>query len=49
VEDLFAKTDALGVAELVRTRKLGARELLDGTLRRPPKDRSRACRMSSSS
>jgi amidase len=32
VDDLFAKNDALGVAELVRTRKLGAKELLDGTL-----------------
>ena len=32
MDDLFAKNDALGVAELVRTRKLGAKELLDGTL-----------------
>jgi amidase len=32
VDDLFAKRDALGVAELVRTRKLRARELLGGTL-----------------
>ncbi|MEI6201918.1 MAG: amidase, partial [Enhydrobacter sp.] len=32
MDDLFAKNDALGVAELVRMRKLGARELLDGTL-----------------
>jgi amidase len=32
VEDLFATHDALAVGELVRTRKLGARELLDGTL-----------------
>ena len=32
VDDLFATHDALAVAELVRTRKLGAKELLDGTL-----------------
>ena len=32
VDDLFATHDALAVAELVKTRKLGARELLDGTL-----------------
>jgi len=32
VDDLFATHDALGVAQLVKTRKLGARELLDGTL-----------------
>ena len=32
MDDLFAKNDALGVAEFVRTRKLGAKELLDGTL-----------------
>ena len=32
MDDLFAKNDALGVAELVRTRKLGAKQLLDGTL-----------------
>src|SRR6266853_2114033 len=32
VEDLFATLDALAVAELVKTRELGARELLDGTL-----------------
>jgi Asp-tRNA(Asn)/Glu-tRNA(Gln) amidotransferase A subunit family amidase len=32
VDDLFATSDALAVAELVKTRKLGARELLDGTL-----------------
>ena len=34
VDDLFATHDALAVAELVKTRKLGARELLDGTLSR---------------
>jgi amidase len=32
VDELFSKHDALAVAELVRTRKVGARELLDGTL-----------------
>ncbi len=32
MDDLFATNDALAVAELVRTRKLGARELLEGTL-----------------
>src|SRR5712671_4903603 len=32
VEDLFATLDALAVAELVKTRELGARDLLDGTL-----------------
>src|SRR5260370_30798242 len=32
VDDLFATLDALAVAELVKTRKLGARELLDSTL-----------------
>lgn len=32
MDDLFATHDALATAELVRTRKLGARELLDGTL-----------------
>lgn len=32
VDDLFATSDALAVAELVKTRKLDARELLDGTL-----------------
>src|SRR5260370_7636897 len=32
VDDLFATSDALAVAELVKTRKLGARELLDSTL-----------------
>ena len=32
MDDLFATHDALAVAELVKTRKLGARELLDGTL-----------------
>jgi amidase len=34
VEDLFATHDALAVAQLVKTRKLGARELLDGTLKK---------------
>ena len=34
VDDLFATHDALAVAELIKTRKLGARELLDGTLNR---------------
>lgn len=34
LDDLFATHDALAVAELVRTRKIGARELLDGTLER---------------
>src|SRR5258708_19177715 len=34
VDDLFATSDALAVAELVKTRKLGARELLDSTLHR---------------
>ncbi len=34
VDDLFATLDALAVAELVKTRKLGARELLDSTLHR---------------
>ncbi|MFO1082666.1 MAG: amidase [Reyranellaceae bacterium] len=34
MDDLFATHDALAVAELVRSRKLGARELLDGTLAR---------------
>jgi Asp-tRNA(Asn)/Glu-tRNA(Gln) amidotransferase A subunit family amidase len=32
VDELFATHDALAVADLVRNRKLGARELLDGTL-----------------
>ena len=32
MDELFARHDALAVAELVRTRKVGARELLDGTL-----------------
>jgi amidase len=32
VDDLFATHDALAVAGLIRTKKLGARELLDGTL-----------------
>jgi amidase len=34
VDDLFATHDALAVAQLVKQRKLGARELLDGTLAR---------------
>jgi len=34
VDDLFATHDALAVAQLVKTRKLGARELLDGTLKK---------------
>src|SRR5260370_39557211 len=34
VDDLFATLDALAVAELVKTRNLGARELLDSTLHR---------------
>jgi amidase len=32
VDDLFASHDALAVGQLVKTGKLGARELLDGTL-----------------
>jgi amidase len=32
VDDLFATHDALAVADLIRTRKLGAKEVLDGTL-----------------
>ncbi|MGD9885131.1 MAG: amidase [Reyranella sp.] len=32
MDDLFANHDALGVAQLIKARKLGARELLDGTL-----------------
>jgi amidase len=32
LEDLFVEHDALSVADLVRMRKLGAKELLDGTL-----------------
>ena len=32
VDNLFVDNDALAVAELVRTRKLGAQELLAGTL-----------------
>ncbi|HEX4509241.1 MAG TPA: amidase [Burkholderiaceae bacterium] len=32
MDDLFATHDALAVADLVRMRKLGAKELLDGTL-----------------
>jgi Asp-tRNA(Asn)/Glu-tRNA(Gln) amidotransferase A subunit family amidase len=34
VDDLFATYDALAVAHLVKARKVGARELLDGTLAR---------------
>jgi amidase len=34
LEDLFASHDALAVAELIRGRKIGAREVLDGSLRR---------------
>lgn len=34
MDDLFATHDALAVARLVKARKLGARELLDGTLSR---------------
>ena len=34
MDDLFATHDALAVAQLVKTRKLGARELLDGTLKK---------------
>ena len=34
VDDLFVTHDALAVAELVRRRKLGARELLDATMAR---------------
>jgi amidase len=34
VDDLFATHDALAVAQLVKSRKLGARELLDGTLKK---------------
>lgn len=34
MDDLFATYDALGVAELVRTRKLGPKELLESTLSR---------------
>ncbi|MFO1158183.1 MAG: amidase [Reyranellaceae bacterium] len=34
MDDLFASHDALGVAQLVKARKLGARELLAGTLAR---------------
>jgi amidase len=32
VDDLFAAHDALAVADLIRTRKLGAKEVLDSTL-----------------
>ncbi|MFI5001578.1 MAG: amidase [Reyranellales bacterium] len=34
MDDLFATHDALAVAQLVKTRKISARELLDGTLAR---------------
>jgi amidase len=34
VDDLFTTHDALAVAELIKARKLGARELLDVTLNR---------------
>ena len=34
MDELFATHDALAVADLIRTRKLGAREVLDGTLAR---------------
>jgi len=34
VDDLFATHDALAVAQLIKQRKLGTRELLDGTLAR---------------
>ena len=34
VDDLFASHDALAVGQLIKTGKLGARELLDGTLAR---------------
>lgn len=34
MEDLFEAHDALAVAELIRSRKIGARELLDASLRR---------------
>jgi amidase len=34
VDDLFASHDALAVGQLVKTGKIGARELLDGTLAR---------------
>lgn len=34
LEDLFAQHDALAVADLVRSRKIGARELLDASLTR---------------
>jgi amidase len=32
LDDLFATHDALAVAELIRARKLGAREVLDATM-----------------
>jgi hypothetical protein len=32
VDDLFASHDALAVGQLVKTGKLGARELLDGAV-----------------
>ena len=34
MDDLFASHDALAVGQLVKTGKIGARELLDGTLAR---------------
>lgn len=34
LDDLFASHDALAVAELVRGRQIGARELLDATVAR---------------
>jgi Asp-tRNA(Asn)/Glu-tRNA(Gln) amidotransferase A subunit family amidase len=34
VDDLFASHDALAVGQLIKTGKIGARELLDGTLAR---------------
>ena len=34
MDDLFASHDALAIAQLIKARKLGARELLDGTLGR---------------
>ena len=33
MDDLFASHDALAIGQLVKTGKLGARELLDGVLR----------------
>ncbi len=34
MDDLFATHDAFAVAQLVKTRKIGAREVLDGTLKK---------------